>query len=51
MKMNVKELAKKYYPQYWDINKLINLVRAGKLTKTDYKEVTGFTYPKTEQEV
>lgn len=47
--MNVKDLAKKYYPTYWDINKLNNLVKAGKLAKKDYKEITGFAY--TEQEV
>ena len=49
--LNVKELAKKNYPTYWDINRLVNLVEAGKLTKADYKEITGFTYPATEYEV
>lgn len=49
--MNAKELAKRYYPQYWDINKLDNLVKAGKLSEDDYKEVTGCTYPATEREV
>lgn len=46
--MNVKELAEKYYPQYWSINRLHNLVAAGKLTEEDYKEITGYTYPATE---
>lgn len=46
--MNVKDLAKKYYPTYWDINRLNNLVAAGKLSKADYQEITGHTYPETE---
>ncbi len=45
--MNVKELAQKYYPMYWDINRMRNLVAAGKLTEADYKEITGHTYPDT----
>lgn len=49
--MNVKELAKKYYPQYWDIKKITNLVKAGKLSEADYEEITGSTYQATEQEV
>lgn len=47
--MSVKELAQKYYPMYWDINRLISLVAADKLTAEDYKEITGYTYPATEQ--
>ena len=31
--LSVKELAKKNYPTYWDINRLVSLVEAGKLTK------------------
>lgn len=46
--MNVKELAAKYYPMYWDISRMRNLVAAGKLTEADYKEITGYTYPETE---
>lgn len=46
--MNVKELAKQYYPQYWSIGRLASLVAAGKLTESDYKEITGFNYPATE---
>lgn len=45
--LSVKELAKKNYPTYWDINRLVNLVEAGKLTKAEYKEITGFAYPAT----
>ncbi len=46
--MNVKELAKKYYPTYWDINRMRNLVAAGKLSEADYQEITGSTYRATE---
>lgn len=46
--MDVKELAQKYYPQYWGIGRLASLVDAGKLTEDDYKEITGYTYPATE---
>lgn len=46
--MNAKELAAKYYPQYWSIGRLASLVEAGKLTEKDYKEITGHTYPATE---
>lgn len=42
--MGVKELAKKYYPDLWDIDRIKALVKAGKLTKEEYKEVTGETY-------
>ena len=42
--MNVKELARKYYPKLWDIDRIKALVAAGKLTEADYKEITGKTY-------
>lgn len=42
--MDVKGLAKKYYPIFWDIDRLNALVAAGKLTKVDYKEITGQVY-------
>lgn len=42
--MDVKGLAKKYYPVYWPIDRLNALVGAGKLSKADYKEVTGQAY-------
>lgn len=43
--VSVKNIAKKYYPVYWNINRLVNLVKANKLTEKEYKEITGFTYP------
>lgn len=42
--MDVKALAEKYYPMLWDIDRLKALVAAGKLSKADYKEITGEIY-------
>ena len=39
--MSVKELAEKYFPKLWDIDRLKALVKAGKLTKTEFEEITG----------
>ena len=39
--MNVKELASKYYPHLWGLDRLIALVETGKLTKKEYTEITG----------
>ena len=39
--MNVYELAKKYYPALWPKERIDALVRAGKLTEEEAKEVTG----------
>ncbi len=39
--MNVYELAKKYYPALWPKERIEALVRAGKLTEEEAKEVTG----------
>ncbi len=39
--MNVLEMAKKYYPRLWDRERIEALVRAGKLTEEEAKEVTG----------
>jgi hypothetical protein len=36
-----KELALKYYPTYWSKDRIAALVKAGKITKADYKEITG----------
>ena len=40
----VKEKAKGYYPTLWSDERLRILVEAGKLTKEEYKEVTGNDY-------
>lgn len=42
--MNVFELAQKYYPSLWDINRLKALVVANKLTAEEYKLITGEDY-------
>ena len=42
--MNVFELATKYYPELWDINRLKMLVLANKLTAGEYKTITGEDY-------
>ena len=42
--MNVFEMAKKYYPKLWSIERLTALVRAGKLTAAEFEEITGTEY-------
>ncbi len=42
--MDAFELAKKYYPSLWSKDRLKVLVERGKLTKDQYKEVTGEEY-------
>ena len=39
--MNVFELAKKYYPTLWPKERIGALVRAGKLTEEEAKEIMG----------
>lgn len=38
---SVYELAKKYYPTLWSIDRLRALVAAGKLTQEQFDEITG----------
>lgn len=45
----VKEKAKKYYPTLWNDERLRILVEAGKLTKKEYKEVTGNDYDQSDE--
>ena len=47
MAFTARDLSKKYYPRLWPICRLVALVKAGKLSEADYKEITGFTYPAT----
>ena len=47
MAFTAKDLSKKYYPRLWPICRLVTLVKVGKLSEADYKEITGFTYPAT----
>ena len=41
----VFELASKYYPSYWDKERIASLVKAGKLTASDYRNLTGEELP------
>lgn len=38
-KITVFEMAKKYFPRLWDINRINALYEAGKLTKAEYEEL------------
>lgn len=42
--MSAYEMAKKYYPALWDINRLRKLVSLGKLTEEEFKAITGEDY-------
>lgn len=42
--LSVKNLAEKYYPKYWDKDRLRTLVQAVKLTEEEYQELTGEKY-------
>lgn len=48
--MSAYELAKKYYPRMWNKERLQMLVAAGKLTASEYKEITGEEYMVQTQE-
>lgn len=37
--MSIYEMAKKYYPKMWDIDRLNALLKAGKLTEEEYREI------------
>ena len=39
--MTVCEMAKKYYPKLWPIDRIDALLEAGKITPEEYKEITG----------
>lgn len=45
----VKEKAIEYYPTLWSDERLRILVEAGKLTKKEYKEVTGNDYDQSDE--
>lgn len=42
--MNIYEMARKYYPSLWKIDRIRKLVEAGKLTEEQYREITGEEY-------
>lgn len=37
--MTVYEMAKKYYPRLWDLNRITALYKSGKLTEEEYKSL------------
>ena len=39
--MTVYEMAKKYYPRLWGIDRLNALLEAGKLTREEYDSIVG----------
>lgn len=39
--MTVYEMAEKYYPRLWSIERIKALVKAGKLTEVEFIEITG----------
>lgn len=39
--MSVYELAQKYYPRLWPLDRLDALLEADKLTQEEYEELTG----------
>lgn len=39
--MTVFEMAKKYYPIYWNKKRIEALYKAGKLTEEEYGEIVG----------
>ena len=39
--MTVYEMAQKYYPRLWSIDRIEALYKAGKLTEEEYKEIVG----------
>lgn len=47
MSVSVKELALKYYPTLWPLERIKALVAAGKLTADEYQEITGEAYTTT----
>ena len=49
MALSVTEMAEKYYPRLWSVNRLKALVEAEKMDEADYNRITGFVYPATKQ--
>ena len=39
--MTVCEMAKKYFPKLWSIDRIKALLEAGKITPEEYEEITG----------
>lgn len=39
--MTVYEMAQKYYPRLWSVERIEALYKVGKLTEEEYKEIVG----------
>ncbi|MBD5162169.1 MAG: XkdX family protein [Oscillibacter sp.] len=39
--MSVFEMARQYYPRLWDRARLETLVKAGRLTEEEFREIVG----------
>ena len=48
-KMTVFEMAKKYYPRLWNMDRINALYEAGKLTEEEYKQLTNKEIGETAQ--
>lgn len=48
--MSVFELARKYYPRLWGLDRLNALMEAGKLTAAEFEEITGNPYEEVQNE-
>lgn len=44
MSKKVRDLAEKYYPLLWPVDRIKALVAAEKLTTEEYQEITGEVY-------
>lgn len=41
MSIVVHKMAKKYYPRLWDLDRIMTLYSAGKLTQEEYEDIVG----------
>jgi len=41
MSVVVHKMAKKYYPRLWDLDRIMTLYSAGKLTQEEYEDIIG----------
>lgn len=49
LKMNkFVQLAKKNYPEHWNIEMVRNLVEKGRISEEEYEEITGEAYEEEE---
>lgn len=39
--MSIYEMAKKYFPKLWNLDRINTLLEAGKITEEEYREIVG----------